>query len=578
MKAPSNPKYTPHPTAAERAPSSSLDAFSPSGGQVVLPGFPGQLALDGRTYAPSTSPDPSGEAASRSLGPSHGLFPKSEPAHNSRHLETSGFGSRLDAPGAGEPGRASLGNQKPLNSGSHFDSELQGLQDDAPPAPLDSVAESACNTPPLPTRNRQLRLNLEELDAAPQLSLWQRLDVVHDLVRGGEFDRQGKCQRTRRVARDEDVGVFRHESGGYTLSGLVKCNLWTCPCCGPQRAREASSKLAVAFQRHRVADVFHDLWMLTLTIPHYADDDLRDVVSRLKDAYARFLKSRAWKRFAKRWDIVGVVRALDSTHGERNGSHPHWHIALFPRRASVPTTFAPGKPPARFPRRDDEPDTGEDLDDLLPLQPLAGASKETRRAWLDELRGGLIPAWESACCEAGVTIRRPTDFRQKSLKLSPSEDAAAYFAKWGLSDEIGAPTAKSRSHLRLLDAVGAGMDAAGDAFIAFRDATDGVAWMTGLTRIARRYNVTDEDAEAHLSELRRRREAELAAAGTPVTYVRPLSLTIRPHLYKGALAAKWPAVFTAIDEADARGDDVQSALDRFLWQARVEARRHVPDG
>ena len=123
------------------------------------------------------------------------------------------------------------------------------------------------------------------------------------------------------------------------------------------------------------------------------------------------------------------------------------------------------------------------------------------------------------------------------------------------------------------------MNAAGDAFLAWRYATDGRAWVTGLGDVARRYNVTDDDTATYLAELRRRRELELEREGTPPVRMRPLLLTIRPHLYKGALAAKWPAVFEAVDAADAAGEDVQSALDRFLWQSRLDSRREpVPDG
>jgi hypothetical protein len=443
------------------------------------------------------------------------------------------------------------------------------------------------------------RLDARAIDAAKKTSQWTRLEAARNLLAGSMFNRQSKCHHVRRVGADEDVVLHRHESGSYTVQGLVRCGHMTCPCCGPVRARQTAAALAVAFKRHltappvvRLADpthvpqhandrapqivverepFLHDVWMLTLTMPHRADEATSDVVDRLFRASEQLWRSPAWRRFSKRWGIVARVRVLDVTFGGANGIHPHFHVALFVTQAAVQTvTIRPLV-------------AGEDA---LSFTPLIATDVATRAQFLDGIREVLIDSWADALRDAGTRIDNDAEFRRVSLMLTPSEHAAAYFTKWGLADEIGATTAKSRNHLRLLDAVRAGVDAAGDAFIAWRHACDGKQWVSGLTDACRVYAVTGEDVSAHVEQLRAKRDAELTRKGQAPVKVRPLRIAIRPHLYAGALAAMrptfddgpdaptgWGRLFAFIDATDARGGDVQLEFEGELWRARVYAKR-----
>lgn len=505
-------------------------------GQLALPGAAAQLALDGVAYVPVLS-DRSPERASHPLGP---------------HTEFRTDGGL--PPNAHPPG-----------------------------APSD-------------TGRVQLQLDLDAWAEAPQLTLWERLDVVRDLVRGGEFDRDAKCNRVR-FEKQSDVTLNRSARGSWSTAGTIKCNVWqTCPHCGPKKCREVASKLSVAFDRHQQRSSEHDVWMLSLTIPHYDDVRTELVVDQLYDAFDRFAHSKEWRRFCLRWGVVGRVRVLDATHGNGNGSHPHFHIALFVERSSIGTDHA-------FLLSERKVESWTVSDDggamdcgvrIMPtelasererwglLRPLRACAQDVRRKYLDEIKGSLVTAWTEAVRASGARIEKPTEFARKGLDLQPSENAASYFVKWGLADEVGASSSKARNHLRLLDAVAAGVRGAAYAWKQWRRAIHQHTLVTGLGSIVRKLDVTDEDARAWLDEQRRRREADAEREGNPVVLVPELRIVVRSHLYAAAMHVGWSGVFAFVDEVAARGhgeqpDWVQQELDGFLWR-NLALARGSPDG
>ncbi len=508
--------------------------FAPAG-QLALPGAAAQLALDGTAYALENSAR-SPEGASSSLGP---------------HTEFSHGG---DLPPTAGPLRGQL----------------------------------------------QLALDADAWDRAPQLTLWQRLDVVRDLTRDGDFDRDAKCNRTR-FAAQSDVGIARSSRGSWSTSGTIKCGQWqTCPSCGPRKCREVASKLSVCFERHMQRDPECDVWMLTLTVPHYADERAELAVDHLYDGDAAFVRSKAWREFCERWGVVGRVRVLDATHGGHNGSHPHFHAALFVEKAGLPTAHAfaldpptvcsacagNGSTKCEHARSWTVDDRGGELRDgvrVLPTllreelerwgvwKPLRACSQRVRERYLDEIKGALVDAWEQAVRAAGARIEKLTEFRRRAVELSPSEDAASYFTKWGLADEVGASTSKARNHLRLLDAVACGVKGAAYTWKQWRRAVHQHALVVGLGRVCTKLAVTDDDASAWLDEQRRRREAELERAGKPIEKVPELQLVVRAHLYEAAMRLGWDRVFAFADEQALAGhgatpDWLQRSLDDFLWQ------------
>ena len=365
----------------------------------------------------------------------------------------------------------------------------------------------------------------------PQLGLWERLDLAHGALCAhggpGAFEsRQAKCHRTRR--KKGAVRGYRTERGAWRWGGLVQCDLWACPSCGTRRARSTAATLGVAIDRWLRRSEYTDVWMLTLTAPHRAEDLVGVTIERLYAAHAAFLKSPQWRAFVERWSVASTVRVLDVTFGGRNGAHPHFHVALFPSHAV---------------------DIAREDGMLLSTAHKARSDRDDRARRCDEIALDLWGAWESALRGAGVTRA----VAGEAVKLSPAEKARSYFTAWGLADEVGATPAKARSHLRLLDAAGAGVAGAGAAYVEWCAAVHGRQWVTGLADLRSRLSISDEDVETYVAELRVKRDAALEAAGTPVQLVRPLSIVIPELLYPAALSLGWARVTAILDGADAGG-------------------------
>lgn len=564
----------------------TLTVVAPPGAQLALDmaGVPAQLGLDGVAYGlPAHAADePRAEGPSRTLGTPHGVLP----------------------PDYERALRASLGLEygptRPPPCGERADRD---------PAP-----------------HHQLELDLNAWDRAPQLDMWDRRDLMAAILRcprdcpkperaDGQkgcaihlYDRDAKCLRTRFVSPGESIELRRSSSAKWSLVGVIQCGQMTCPHCGPDRCRDAAARIAVSIERHLAESDSNDVWMLTLSPPHYADDDPEVVVDRLFAAIAAFWRTVEWRHFAERWGIDHKIRALDISHGGPNGMHPHFHVLAFATKARCAAETR--RALAEIKRREDEraelleaamaeklqvpppPYEGsarQFLDraknrpvteiavplDGADLKPLGDEEQRVRELFLRELRASLLPAWERCVRATGARIKNDAKFRAVSLDLAPCERAYSYVVKWGLADEVGATTAKHHSHLRLLDALGAGMTAAAELYKQTRHATAGHTWLVGLGDLCHRYEVNDDDVRKYLDELRVKRERKLAAEGKPIPAPVPeLRLEVRSRLYESVLALGPKVVCAFVDSFDHATpvEEIQRRLDAFLWESRALVR------
>ncbi|WP_180066159.1 protein rep, partial [Acinetobacter sp. YH16037] len=129
--------------------------------------------------------------------------------------------------------------------------------------------------------------------------------------------------------------------------------------------------------------------LLTLTVPHYSDTDIKQLKKDLKKAYSKFFKGvRASKDMFERWQIKHYISCFEITHGA-NGFHPHYHVLLF-----VP--YSLGK------------------------ESLPGIKQDMYNIWKD-------------CCEkSGLD----TPSEKHGLDLQGGNEAGSYVAKWGLEHEM----------------------------------------------------------------------------------------------------------------------------------------------
>jgi len=415
------------------------------------------------------------------------------------------------------------------------------------------------------------------------------------------------------LKKDGDALLDRFSTGTWGLRHVVKCGKWTCPMCGRERARAAANQLGVCLEVF-LAVAEHSAVMLTKTTPHDITDVMSELVEKQFAADAKFCESAEWRAFKRLGECVGRNRALDVTFGGDNGTHPHFHELVYLDNLRIPVGWssesltrqqkrararAIAKQPydarvrmeladiahedklAHDRQQRFESLLGEhDIDKLLG-KPLRAHDPEVQQAYLDELARPLIRAWLRCCKEAGIVVRDEAAFYANAIDLRPCTDAAQYLVKWGLADEVSSTPQKHRSHLRLLDIVGAGDQVgataqqqewgqiAAELFRQWRDATVGKTWLTGVADICNRLGVTDDDVRAYAERRRVAREAELAAKGEPVVHVPELHLAFPSYLTPAVVSlGGWHDVIKFVEgiERECPGADLQEAATAFLWR------------
>jgi len=188
--------------------------------------------------------------------------------------------------------------------------------------------------------------------------------------------------------------------------------------------------------------------MLTLTARHGHDDDLADLLDRMKDAKQRWARHRAYSRIKPR--MIGSVTATEVTGGGAHGWHPHFHVIVI-------------------------------LDGDVDLIPL-------RDAWLASLRG------------AGL------DGAGAAFQAQGADAAGNYIAKWGAAEELTLSQRKKgrgrtgRTPAQLLAASCDDADReAGHLWAEYAQVFHGrrqIVWSRGLKALAGIEQIEDEEAAA----------------------------------------------------------------------------------
>jgi len=128
---------------------------------------------------------------------------------------------------------------------------------------------------------------------------------------------------------NQQARLIRAEAGGKANAfyrGLQACTLrWVCPCCTLKKSEVSRGQLndALAVARKRKLKPV----MMTLTARHSKKMSLTEFWSVLSRAEQELKTTRAWKRLNKRL-AGGFAKAVEVTHSERNGWHPHFHLVL----------------------------------------------------------------------------------------------------------------------------------------------------------------------------------------------------------------------------------------------------------
>lgn len=123
-----------------------------------------------------------------------------------------------------------------------------------------------------------------------------------------------------RISEDEQG---RRRAG---VAGLQSCGSpWACPVCARKIAGERADELREVLGA--VAAVGGSVHMLSFTMRHNAGQPLRMLWKALSAAWRAVTSGRAVARERERFGILGMVRVVEATHGER-GWHLHVHALV----------------------------------------------------------------------------------------------------------------------------------------------------------------------------------------------------------------------------------------------------------
>ena len=140
----------------------------------------------------------------------------------------------------------------------------------------------------------------------------------------------GTCRwAVRSLDGGVDVKMNRYEETGQeraSFSGLQTCGLvWSCPACAARisETRRAEMNELLSWARENS----YPVRMITLTSRHGKEDDLGDMLDRMKRAKQAFHQRRDWKALKARGAVIGSVTATEVTHGD-HGWHVHFHVLV----------------------------------------------------------------------------------------------------------------------------------------------------------------------------------------------------------------------------------------------------------
>ena len=156
---------------------------------------------------------------------------------------------------------------------------------------------------------------------APACDPRELLYALRDAVRPRARERCGKCGRTR---VSKNVQIILTPEGRAHYAGVLACgSIWECPVCAAKIKRRRAEEITKLVEAHGQARAS----MLTLTVRHAKGDSLRQMRTKIANAWRKMQAGRPWQRFARAVGLVGTVRYSEPTHGE-NGWHPHLHVLL----------------------------------------------------------------------------------------------------------------------------------------------------------------------------------------------------------------------------------------------------------
>lgn len=354
----------------------------------------------------------------------------------------------------------------------------------------------------------------------------RRLLQGRETPRGARWRLCSCC--VRRFDADEHVKVmYSAEVKRASFANLVMCaSVWVCMVCSSKITERRKVEVVGAAALHRAGG--GQCYMVTLTWAHTRVDDLAQMLEAASVATRRLRRHRSYQERCEWLGYVGMIRALEVTHGEANGWHPHFHELWF-------------------------------LDRRL--------SRDDLRAW----HAKLFDEWHAQCARAGLGLPN----RRFGVDIRVADDAAGdYITKWGVQQKwnVAAELAKavtkrgrngSRSPWDLLRLAADGSSRHGSLWVSYADAFYGARqlfWSPGLKAALGVAEKTDQEVAEEVEA-----EAELVCSVSPADW----NLVLRqPYEARAQLLSQAESGGAGAVEAylsTLRGSSVARGAQRSLW-------------
>lgn len=148
---------------------------------------------------------------------------------------------------------------------------------------------------------------------------------------GRFYDRVRPCGRYQKGGNSETIPIVKSKNNSVYYSGLQTCkSVWACPVCSMkinhQRAQEVRHMLSNAILEDGYKGLF-----ITLTMPHYKNENLRRLRDDVTKAFTAMLNQRIYKGkngLKGQYGVLGFIKALEVKKSLQNGWHPHLHICF----------------------------------------------------------------------------------------------------------------------------------------------------------------------------------------------------------------------------------------------------------
>lgn len=149
-----------------------------------------------------------------------------------------------------------------------------------------------------------------------------RYELRENLRSLTSFERIRKCGAVPVASR---VSLnFDGLRGSYV--GLHTCgSVWSCPVCSAKISAKRKVEVEGVVTAATRANTF--VSMLTLTQRHHEGQKLNELWEGLSYAWNKVTSGRRWQEFKKQLGLIGHIRAVEVTHGEK-GWHVHTHVLI----------------------------------------------------------------------------------------------------------------------------------------------------------------------------------------------------------------------------------------------------------